>query len=109
MTYNGTIIYSTAVKRPAKRVSFAEVTCPLQHETKRTKRAALQNQEGSYVARGYSVSISNDAISFGDTDSMVVFDSTCVNCTKIGIDIVCTKDVRFIFYYFQRIGKILKH
>ena len=81
----------------AKRMSFAEVSCPLEHENKRTRREALRSQdEGTYVAWGYSVSISNDAISFGDPDAMVVFDSTCVNCTKIDLDIVCKKDVRLL-------------
>ena len=79
-------------------MSFAEVTCPLEHANKLSKREALLSpEEGTYVARGYSVSISNDAVSFGDTDAMVVFDSTCVNCTKLDIDIVCTRDVRLMF------------
>ena len=87
----------------AKRISFAEVSCPLKHETKRTKREALGQKESAYVARGYSVSISNDAINFGETDSMAVFDSTCVNCTKHDLHIVCMKDVRVSAQYIEDI------
>ena len=97
---SGTYIYSSPVKSLAKRMSFAEVICPLQHEKKRRRRAFLRRQDETYLALGYSVSISNDRKSFGVPELMVAFDSRCVNCTKNGLAIECVRDVRFVFIIF---------
>ena len=82
-----------SIKRPATRLSFAEVSCPLSDPNARSKRSTQPDDKDDYLARGYSISISNDGVNFGDADSIVVFDSTCVNCTKLGTKVICMKTV----------------
>ena len=93
VTANSSLIYSTAYTRPGSRLSFAEVICPLLNES--VVPADLSNiaWKGSYIARGYTIAIANDGIHYGEYDSIVVYDSTCVNCTKVGNNVTCTQTV----------------
>ena len=94
MTDPSTVKYATAsTTRPALRLSFAEVSCPLDKHVTRRKRSELENEPEDYIARGYSIAITNDGINYGLPDSVVIFDSTCVNCTKDDDKIFCKKDV----------------
>ena len=93
ITASSTVHYSSAVKLEATRLSFAEVVCSLHEVTVRSKRNVKQTAKDTFIARGYDVSISNDGVHFSVADSIIIFDSTCVNCTKVGKNIFCVKDV----------------
>jgi len=71
--------------------SFAEVSCPL--PTERTKRN-VDDSSVDYVARGYYVSVSNDGVTYSEEDLLVIYDSTCVNCTVDGSITTCVVTVR---------------
>ena len=105
MTDPSSVRYATTPKtQSALRLSFAEVSCPLDKHVIRRKRSELSNEPDGYIARGYSISISNDGANYGLSDSIVIFDSTCVNCTKDGDKIYCAKDVRlndFVLFYIK--------
>ena len=95
MTDPTSVKYGTTPEtRSALRLSFAEVSCPLDKHVTRRKRSELAHDPDGYIARGYSISISNDGANYGLSDSIVIFDSTCVNCTKDGDRLHCIKDVR---------------
>lgn len=56
--------------------SMSEVRCPLY----RQKREVNGNNDG-YISRGYSISVSNDGVTFSEEDVLVIYDSTCVKCS----------------------------
>ena len=93
VTENSTVVYSTSTKRPATRLSFAEVLCPLDINDTLRYITNPSRHHDTYIARGYAISITNDGLHFGDSDSIVIFNSSCVNCTKTGNQIACLRDV----------------
>ncbi|XP_060560747.1 von Willebrand factor D and EGF domain-containing protein-like [Ruditapes philippinarum] len=73
--------------------SLFEVYCPLSNgRVKRSKNADLA---GDFVSRGFRVSVSNDGNGYSDEDSIVIFDSQCVDCSKVNGKIVCTTKTGF--------------
>ena len=92
-------MYSLSTKRPATRLSFAEVVCPLDNDTFEQISNSPRRHD-TYIARGYSISITNDGKHFGEPDSIVIFNSSCVNCTKTGNQIECLKDVSLFCILF---------
>ena len=105
MTDPSSVQYAATPKtRSALKLSYAEVSCPLDKHVIRRKRSELAHDPDGYIARGYSISISNDGANYGLSDSIVIFDSTCVNCTKDGDKIHCIKDVglfAFALFYIK--------
>ena len=87
VTENSSLIYSTSYTREAAKLSFAEVVCPIV--------SSYIGWKENYIARGYTISIANDGVHFGESDAIVIFDSACVNCTKIGDYISCLQDVSY--------------
>ena len=96
VTENSTVVYSEPTKLPATRLSFAEVVCPLDNDTFEHISNSPRRHD-TFIARGYSISITNDGKHFGESDSIVIFNSSCVNCTKTGNQIECLKDVSLFF------------
>ena len=75
--------------------SFLQVFCPFP-KTKRVRRAT-SNPTDNVVATGYKVAISNNGIretGFSDDDSIIIYDSTCVDCQKQNGRIRCSVLVR---------------
>ncbi|XP_060598353.1 uncharacterized protein LOC132752093 [Ruditapes philippinarum] len=73
--------------------SLFEVYCPLSNgRVKRSKNADLADD---FVSRGFRVSVSNDGNGYSDEDSIVIFDSQCVDCSKVNGKIVCTTKTGF--------------
>ena len=92
VTDNSTVVYSASSLKPATRLSFAEVVCPLDEHNFDGSSGASRRQD-TYIARGYSIAIANDGIHFGESDSIVIYNSSCVNCTKTENEIECYRDV----------------
>ena len=93
VTENSTIVYLKSKISPASRLSFAEVICQLENETTLENIWKETAHKEAYIARGYSISITNDGVHFGESDSMLIYNSSCVNCTKAGNQILCDKNV----------------
>ena len=53
----------------------------------------------AYIARGYAISITNDGLHFGEPDSIVIYNSSCVNCTKAGNQVLCQRNVSMPIKY----------
>lgn len=87
--------------------SFAEVSCSL--TTERTKRN-VDDVTVEYLARGYHVSVRNDGISYSEEDVLVIYDSTCVNCSVEGSITICILTVNTLFLqscFFKRTRHIV--
>ena len=78
--------------KPATRLSFAEVVCPLDGN-KVDGSSSSSRRRDTFIARGYALAIANDGKHFGESDSIVIYNSSCVNCTKTGNQIECNRDV----------------
>lgn len=68
-----------------------EVRCMLAND--RRRRSADDDLTSDLIARGYKVSVSNDGVTYSDEDILVVYDSTCVNCTISGLHAICVAKV----------------
>ncbi|XP_053403813.1 von Willebrand factor D and EGF domain-containing protein-like [Mercenaria mercenaria] len=74
--------------RKAKLETFIEVSCPLSIPP--LKRSIKEEPQG-FIARGFRISVSNDGREYSENDAIVIFDSKCVNCSKVGGKIYCKK------------------
>ena len=72
--------------------SSVEVSCPLIYERKRRS----DDIDSDRIARGYKVSVSNDGVTYSEEDILVIYDSTCVNCTVVGSTAMCVAKVSII-------------
>lgn len=89
---NNTEVAET-VETPGYFESLFEVYCPLSNgRVKRSKNADLADD---FVSRGFRVSVSNDGNGYSDEDSIVIFDSQCVDCSKVKGKIICTTKTGF--------------
>ncbi|KAL4221758.1 hypothetical protein ACF0H5_020013 [Mactra antiquata] len=77
-----------SVDVPGHYESMNEIYCPLS-ESRRSSDEENDTLD-DIIAYGYQVSFSNDGILFSEADTIVIYDSLCLNCTKIDGDIVCT-------------------
>ena len=75
----------------AELETSVEVRCMLANDRKR--RSADDDLTSDLIARGYKVSVSNDGVTYSDEDILVVYDSTCVNCTISGSQAICVAKV----------------
>ena len=78
--------------------SFLQVFCPFQ-KTDRVRRST-SNPTDTLVATGYRVAVSNSGIQetgFSADDSIIIYDSTCVDCQKQNGTIRCSVQVRRSF------------
>jgi len=78
---------------------MAEVRCPL--STGKTRRNVDDNSV-DYIARGYHVSVSNDGVTYSEEDILVIYDSTCVNCTVDGTVTTCLVKVCSLIWQVKR-------
>ncbi|KAL4216825.1 hypothetical protein ACF0H5_024546 [Mactra antiquata] len=83
---NNNINVGQSVDVPGYYESMNEIICPLPIST--LERSV--DQLDGVLAYGYQISFSNDGTAFSEADTIVIYDSLCVNCTKVGEDIVCT-------------------
>ncbi|XP_052788950.1 neurogenic locus Notch protein-like isoform X2 [Mya arenaria] len=44
-----------------------------------------------FLSLGYNVSLSNDGNLFSVEDMILIYDSDCVNCTRLGSDVICER------------------
>jgi len=77
--------------------SVTEVTCQL--PPIRARRSVDDSTAGSVIAFGYQVSVSNDGVTYSDDDVLVIFDSTCVNCSVDGLTTTCVVNVNVFLFY----------
>ena len=66
------------------------VFCPL--ATGRKTRSA-EDDIDNQIAHGFKVAVSNDGATFSKDDSIVIFDSKCVDCAKLNGSIICSSKV----------------
>lgn len=71
--------------------TFMEVSCPIEKSKKRSMD--VEAEIDNIVARAYNISLSNDGVNFSEEDTLLVYDSACVICTKIAGAITCHKQV----------------
>jgi len=76
--------------------SVTEITCQLPNI--RERRSVDDNTAGSVIALGYQVSASNDGVTYSEEDVLVIFDSTCVNCTVDGLTTTCIVNVNVFLF-----------
>ncbi|KAL4216668.1 hypothetical protein ACF0H5_024391 [Mactra antiquata] len=87
---NHTIHDADSTDVPGHYESMYEVYCPLSES--RRRRSVTADTINERISYGYHTSISNDGNTFSDEDTVIIYDSMCVNCTKIGSNIICTKE-----------------
>jgi len=87
---DGNLTRDDPVFVPATLDSFIQVFCPLPKERKtRSTAKAIDDQ----IAYGFKIAVSNNGKAFSKDDSIVIFDSTCVDCAKSNGSIICTAKV----------------
>lgn len=84
---NGTAEKQSEITNHASLESFTQVTCQLPY--RRNKRS-IERLHSDFIARGYHVSLSNNGKTYSEDDIIVIFDSACVNCTKVAGKVICT-------------------
>lgn len=88
--------YGQSVDVAGQFESMYEIYCPFPGS--RDKRSLPDdNIPDNQVSHGFLTSVSNDGKAFSEGDTIVIFDSQCVNCTKVEDKIVCTKEVVLSF------------
>ncbi|KAH3862955.1 hypothetical protein DPMN_025930 [Dreissena polymorpha] len=71
--------------------TYMEVSCPLEQSEERYVNA--KDDIDDIVARVYNISLSNDGVNFSEKDTLLVYDSVCVTCSKTQGVIKCIKKV----------------
>jgi len=87
---NGNVTRNDPVFVTATLDSFLQVFCPL---AKGRKTRSAEDDIDNQIAYGFKVAVSNDGATFSKDDSIVIFDSTCVDCAKFNGSIICSSKV----------------
>lgn len=83
------VLSGEALTTKAELQTFVEVSCPL---PKTRKDLSTESDQSDHIAYGYTISVSNDGITYSEEDILVIFDSECVNCTKDDGNVVCRQN-----------------
>ncbi|XP_052217770.1 von Willebrand factor D and EGF domain-containing protein-like [Dreissena polymorpha] len=67
--------------------TYMEVSCQLAQRKKRSVDAEIDD----IMARVYNISLSNNGVNFSEKDTLLVYDSACVNCNKTEDTFTCKK------------------
>jgi len=86
----GNITRYTAVEVEATLDSFLQIFCPL---PKARQRRSETQPIDTHIAYGYKIAVSNNGQHFSKEDTLVIFDTTCVDCLKYNGTIFCTAKV----------------
>jgi len=92
---NGNVTRNDPVFVTATLDSFLQVFCPL---AKGRKTRSAEDDIDNQIAYGFKVAVSNDGATFSKDDSIVIFDSTCVECAKLNGSIICLSKVSGLNY-----------
>lgn len=90
---SGTITDGREEIVPGQIDTFIQMFCNFPED--RRKRS-IETVIKDVVARGYHITVSNDGTLFSDEDTIVIFDSNCVECTNEH-NITCTVKVNILY------------